>query len=163
MNCLTCQKLLLRDAGQAGSPAERAAVEAHLAECPSCRQLQTELDRMGTLIRSESAAVPPPDPAAEWRTLQSKLHAPRRRAAPVLWWSVPLAAAAAGALAFILPFSAPRQATPANGHANAPFVAQAEFVEPGDANASTMVYVDKQSGWLVVWATDAAPASAKSG
>ena len=32
--------------------------------------------------------------------------------------------------------------------------AGADFVEAGDPNASTMVYVDKDSGWLVVWATD---------
>ena len=29
-----------------------------------------------------------------------------------------------------------------------------DFVEAGDTSASTMVYVDKDSGWLVVWATD---------
>ncbi|MEN9403282.1 MAG: hypothetical protein RL091_1985, partial [Verrucomicrobiota bacterium] len=33
-------------------------------------------------------------------------------------------------------------------------VARAEYVEAGDVNASTMVYVDKESGWLVVWATN---------
>ena len=34
-------------------------------------------------------------------------------------------------------------------------VARADYVEAGDTNASTMVYVDKDSGWLVVWASDA--------
>ena len=33
-------------------------------------------------------------------------------------------------------------------------VAQAEYVEAGNVDASTIVYVDKDSGWLVVWATD---------
>lgn len=33
-------------------------------------------------------------------------------------------------------------------------IAQTEFVEAGKANASTMVYVDKESGWLGVWALD---------
>lgn len=33
-------------------------------------------------------------------------------------------------------------------------IAGADFVEVNDPNASTMVYVDKESGWLVVWATD---------
>jgi hypothetical protein len=32
--------------------------------------------------------------------------------------------------------------------------ASAEFVETGSPTASTMVYLDKESGWLVVWAAD---------
>jgi hypothetical protein len=31
----------------------------------------------------------------------------------------------------------------------------ADYVEAGNPAASTMVYVDKESGWLVVWAADA--------
>jgi len=33
-------------------------------------------------------------------------------------------------------------------------IAGADYVEAGNPNASTMVYVDKESGWLVVWVTD---------
>jgi len=51
---------------------------------------------------------------------------------------------------------AARSVTPA--HLSTPYdpsiIAGADYVEAGNPNASTMVYVDKESGWLVVWVTD---------
>lgn len=103
--------------------------------------------------------------------------------APVIWFGAPLAAAAA-AIAFTfmvqtgpqaLPFSpqASRQVAsvaqlsppppppppasvrpPLSTPYDPSIIAGADYVESGDPNASTMVYVDKESGWLVVWATD---------
>ncbi len=102
--------------------------------------------------------------------------------APVIWFGSSLAAAAAIALAMLVgrtppPASLPMPPPPesvavaavapapapapasvpnrANADAILAEVARAEYVEAGDVNASTMVYVDKDSGWLVVWATDA--------
>ena len=37
--------------------------------------------------------------------------------------------------------------------------AHVDYVIPGDPAASTMVYVDQDSGWLVVWAESAPPDS----
>ena len=64
----------------------------------------------------------------------------KRPLAPLIWFSAPLAAAAA---ALAIGFFAFRPAAP-----------QAS-VESGDASVSTIAYVDKDSGWLVVWAADA--------
>jgi hypothetical protein len=60
----------------------------------------------------------------------------------VFWLGLPLAAAAAVAFVFL------------NPQTSAPETARAEFVETGETAGSTMVYVDKESGWLVVWAAE---------
>jgi hypothetical protein len=105
----------------------------------------------------------------------------RRRLAPVIWFGTPLAAAAALAVAFFVGGSPFVQRTPVsevppaltvaetpppppppppappqfrNPPAHDPsIIAGADFVETADPNASTIVYVDEESGWLVVWAT----------
>jgi hypothetical protein len=65
------------------------------------------------------------------------------------WWAAaPVAAAAA--LAVAVWFKPPALA-PAD-----PAIARAVFVEPGDARATTLVYVDEPTGWLIVWAAPAA-------
>ena len=102
--------------------------------------------------------------------------------APLIWFGAPLAAAAAIALMLFttpaptsLPATVPAakvavSAVPAppppptmyaamtipGSEDSLDDTARADFVEAGDANASTMVYVDKDSGWLVVWATNIA-------
>ncbi|MEN9661268.1 MAG: hypothetical protein RL324_217 [Verrucomicrobiota bacterium] len=63
-------------------------------------------------------------------------RAPARRL--VLCWGWSLAAAAGLAVAVGIPRSAP--------------VADSGLVEVGEGNSSATVYVDAQSGWLVVWA-----------
>ena len=107
-----------------------------------------------------TARVPVPDVDVEWQKLRAQLpagkktSARKRPLAPVIWFGTSMAAAAALALAY---FGQQSPVAPQiQSVANAP-VAEAvgaEYVEAGDANASTMVYVDKDSGWLVVWATD---------
>lgn len=163
MNCRACESLLLRECDGALTPAEHTALSAHLAGCAVCRNFKSRLDEIPDLVRADAAAVPVPDAAMAWRRLQSHLQVrparPRRRSVNPLWWvGAPLAAAAAVAFAFISqlpsrPASAPKAA--AAGPA-APAVTQVDYVEAGDPNAATMVYVDKPSGWLVVWASDAA-------
>ena len=105
--------------------------------------------------------------------------------APVIWFGAPMAAAAAVALMLFTSPAPTRLPAPAVVAKDAPSelanpppppapvsyatmtipgsedslydnTARADFVEAGDANASTMVYVDKDSGWLVVWATNLA-------
>ena len=61
--------------------------------------------------------------------------------------------------------SAPAEAMPAASFVPPPppppppmydpsIIAGADYVEAGNPNAATLVYVDNESGWLVVWATD---------
>lgn len=167
MNCRHCQTLLLREADRLGTAGERAKLEAHLARCPDCRGLQADLRNLTREVRDELLATTVPDVTQEWRQLQramqqDKAAAAARKRPATGWWVVPpLAAVAAVALLFLVQTPAPQSdlGPPPNGAGAV--TARAEFVEPGDANAATMVFVDKPSGWLVVWASD--PPSADKG
>jgi predicted anti-sigma-YlaC factor YlaD len=141
MNCTSAQRLIsaARDGALDGSA--QSALDAHLAECPACRQMRDTLAASAAAWRSTTVAVPLPDAKLEWQRIQRRLspdrHPPRARR-PVLWWGLSLAAAAGLALAVWVPGPAP--------------AGDAEFVEVGEGSSSATVYVDAQSGWLVVWA-----------
>ena len=158
MNCRDLEPLLLAERDGVLTDGQHASLERHVAACPACAQLRARLGEAIDTFRADAASVAVPAADAEWRALRARLHGEsakptrQRPLAPVIWFGSSLAAAAA--LAFVFVSSPPRPVTPVVA---APEIAQAEFVEAGDANASTMVYVDKDSGWLVVWATDSAP------
>ena len=160
MNCRDIEPLLLSERDGVLTEAQHATLERHVAACPSCLQLRNDLAAALAAFQTDAASVGVPDVEAEWRTLRAKLHGDaatpneKRPRAPLLWFTVPLAAAAALAVAYFGLLPKPSEpVVPANE------IAQAEFVEAGDLNASTMVYVDKDSGWLVVWATNNDPQS----
>jgi anti-sigma factor RsiW len=69
-------------------PAERAAIEAHLAECPSCRQQVSEERHLQAHLRA--LPIPEPRPAFEG-DLRRRLAARPR----VAVWALPLAASLA--------------------------------------------------------------------
>ncbi len=156
MNCREIEPLLLAERDGVLTTDQHASLERHLATCPACQQSRARLDQAMTAFRAEAATVAVPDIESEWQTLRARLKNPavgpakKRPLAPVIWFGSSLAAAAALALAYIglqpapIPTAAPVVET-----------ARADYVETGDTSASTMVYVDKDSGWLVVWAVDA--------
>lgn len=189
MTCRDIEPLLLAERDGALTPNERAALSDHVAVCPACGQLRTQLATSLEAYRAGVASVRVPDVNEAWRELQSKLHTPVREKkkhplAPIIWFGAPLAAAAAAvAFTFMVqtgpqasrlePLASARVATvaemappppppPPPAYVRPPLstpydpsiIAGADFVETGDVNASTVVYVDKESGWLVVWATD---------
>lgn len=119
-----------------------------MAECAACQRWQVELARAMDAVRADAAAVPLPDVEAEWRRLQDRLAAPRRRRlAPITWIGLPLAAAAAIALAFFV--TRPGPAGFASGG-----IASVDYVEVAGRDATPVVYLDNDSGMLVVWAVD---------
>ena len=172
MTCRDSESLILAERDGALTKEQGAALSAHVAACPACQRLRADLATALDIFKTDIAGVRVPDADETWRDLQNRLHEPANPAkkwplAPVIWFSTPLAAAAAIALLFFInripapsPLAPPpvavAQVSNANAEAIAAEVARADYVEAGDANASTMVYVDKDSGWLVVWATDAA-------
>ena len=157
MNCRDIEPLLLAERDGVLTTAQHASLGPHVATCGACRQMRGRLAEAMSALRSDAANVPVPDIEAEWRTLRAQLDGTatqpnkKRLLAPVVWFGAPLAAAAAIALGFFLnrPLSPNR-----DEFVQVADAASAEFVEAGNADASTMVYVDKESGWLVVWATD---------
>lgn len=99
-------------------------------------------------LKVAATRVVVPDEERAWQDIHREIRATRRTAARAWWhlgrWVLPLGAAAALAAVALLGPSW----TDENGRAA---VARAEFVEVA-GDASSVVYVDDQSGWLVVWA-----------
>lgn len=169
MNCRSAEPLLLAERDGVLTPAQHAELAQHVAACASCRQFRADLAAALEGVRTEAHAVALPDVDAEWRGVQAKINggavgeqtaAPRkkRRLAPVVWLSAPLAAAAAVALALFVQRPVPVPTTTSEGV----IAARADFVEVADPKATPIVYTDKESGWLVVWAESAEPAHASS-
>jgi anti-sigma factor RsiW len=163
MNCRDSESLILAERDGALTKDQLAVLSDHVATCLECRKLRADLNSAVADYKAGVSAVPAPDTDEAWRELQLRLRQPARKRplAPIVWFGAPLAAAAAIAFALILTRPAPPApiATLAVAPPPAPLydpsiIAGADFVEAGDPNASTLVYVDKESGWLVVWATE---------
>jgi hypothetical protein len=157
MNCQDATNLLFAERDRTLARIEREALDEHLAGCPDCKVLRAGLADAATAWRETSAATAVPDPGGEWRVLRERLRPapvashgkPRhRRSTWIAWTGLPLAAAAAVALVVWLQ---PRPFAPSSDP-DVAATARAEFVEAGDRSAATVVYVDQESGWLIVWA-----------
>jgi hypothetical protein len=155
MNCRDIEPLLLAERDGVLTASQHASLGQHVAACPACRQMRVDLSAAMSALRTDAANVTVPDVDTEWHALQARLNdtvtvrpEKKRPLAPVIRFGAPLAAAAAIAFAFFtLQTPNPKSEIPLE-------VASADYVEAGNADASTVVYVDKESGWLVVWATD---------
>jgi anti-sigma factor RsiW len=156
MKCHDAAPLLSAARDGALSTPQRAELERHVAGCAACRQLQDELAAATGAFRADAARVTVPDADEEWRLVRARLRAPtqksRRGLAPITWIGVPLAAAAAIAVAFFIGRPAPLGDSMLAGGTTE--LAHADFVEVTDPNATPIVYADKESGWLVVWAAE---------
>ena len=157
MNCRAIEPLLLAERDGVLTSEQRSALVTHVASCVGCRQLRTTLGEALDNYQADAARIAVPDAAEVWRELSATLPettakpAKRRPLAPIIWFGAPLATAAAIAFAFFL-----TRPTTTHLEARGPVAenARADYVEAGDASASTLVYVDEESGWLVVWAAD---------
>lgn len=158
MNCRDIEPLLHAEPDDLLTTQQQADLLQHVAACPACRQQRTRLKTALAAFRAAAATVPVPDAHEAWRDLQKRLAQPERdsrqprRLAPVIWFGTSLAAAAALTLAYLGNFS--RTALPEPTTSPTIKIAQANYVEAGDARATTMVFADQESGWLVVWAAD---------
>lgn len=148
MTCRDIEPLLLTERDGTLTSGQRAALEQHVAACPACQQLRVRLNAALDAFQADAAKVTIPDADTEWRTLRAQLHgeqtkpAKKRPLAPVIWFGSSLAAAAALVLIFFTQSPQPDSPT------------QTARTGAADVNASTIAYVDKESGWLVVWATE---------
>lgn len=156
MNCHEAEHLIFSGDDPAAGRDRSAGLAAHLADCAACRSRHDALAAALSTWRARirSAAVPDSDRA--WTDLRRVLRHggvdSARSARVPAWLATPLAAAAAFACMMVLAPDAPiSTSSPEPRH-----FARAEFVEVPSRTASTVVYVDDESGWLVVWASDTA-------
>jgi hypothetical protein len=153
MNCRDVEPLLFAERDGALTPAQCAELAGHVATCAACKAMQARLNDALDAWKAEAATVTVPDVDEEWRAVRSRLHGAagtggrKRPLAPIIWFGSTLAAAAA--LVFALVGNHPKPAAPAVFSPDNEVVAEADAI-----NATTMAYVDQESGWLVVWATD---------
>lgn len=151
MNCREIEPLLLAERDGVLPPDRHAALAEHLAGCPACRHARAAYGEAVTFLKTDAANVAVPDATTEWREVRGKLDSrgtsrDKRRLAPVIWFVAPLAAAAAIAVAVFTHRTA------------GPIRPNSVAVTPVEAPAPsvpTIAYVDKDSGWLVVWCADA--------
>jgi predicted anti-sigma-YlaC factor YlaD len=149
MNCHSAQRLLSAERDGALATGERAGLAAHVAGCAGCRQFQASLAVAGEALKIAALRVAVPDEERAWHDIHREMRAARPRAAQAWWnlgrWALPLGAAAALAAVAVIGPSWTEDDGPQT-------VARAEFVEVS-GDASSVVYVDDKSGWLVVWAS----------
>ncbi|MBP7482789.1 MAG: zf-HC2 domain-containing protein [Lacunisphaera sp.] len=139
MNCRDIEPLLLAERDGVLTPQKHAELAAHVAGCPACRRERAIYGEAVSYLKTDAANITVPDADKEWRTIRAQLPgenakpARKRPLAPVIWFTAPLAAAAALALGlFVI-------------HPTQP---------AAEAPTATIAYVDRDSGWLVVWAVD---------
>lgn len=156
MNCNRAEHLLLAERDGPLPPGEAGGLQTHLGECAACRRLQEDLQAGFDTWKSRTAAVSIPNAGGEWRAVRDRAREPRRMPRSPTWLRLGLPLAAAAAVAFL--FVRPPWQVPAPAMAPESAVARVDFVEPGNARASTLVYEDRESGWLVIWAADVEPA-----
>jgi anti-sigma factor RsiW len=160
MNCHIAQDQLLRAADGSLAATQQTALNAHVKSCATCQHFAESLNSLPELLRQDAKSVSVPDADQMWNDVSAWLNAPEeqqsksRKIAPIIWLAAPLAAAAALVFAFL-----PQQSdntAPVIAGAN---IVQVDYVEIEDPDSTAMVYVDKESGWLVVWADDPAVSS----
>lgn len=156
MNCREAQLRVLAERDGALDETSRAALAGHLADCAGCRRVRDDLTAAVNAWRTDVAEVVVPDVEREWYAVRRRMRggetgAPRpvrSRRSLFAWIALPLGAAAAAALALFI--------SPGPRFDPAP-IAHVDSVEAPGNNASTLVFVDDKSGWLIVWASDATP------
>jgi predicted anti-sigma-YlaC factor YlaD len=156
MKCRAAQRLLFAERDGSLAPSERTGLEAHLAGCSDCRQARTAFATAIQDWHEATARVTTPDAERAWQDIRREIRQTKPEKKTSVWglprWTFPLTAAAALAVAVV---TAPRwldEVKPTTSIARLD-TARADFVDVG-ANSSSVVYVDDQSGWLVVWAVD---------
>ncbi len=152
MNCHTAHQLLSAERDDLLSSDQRIALDAHLGDCSGCRTARSGVTASIATWRASTTSVKVPDVERAWQDIRRATRADQpvkgRRPTNALRWVAPLSLAAGLALVASV---APRWQNNAQAERLAGReTAYADFVDvPTDA--SSIVYVDDQSGWLVVW------------
>lgn len=157
------------------SAADAARLEQYLAEHPNDRKLAADYETVVQAWRQADQQVAVPNPTTEWHAIRRRIRNSDTKTSAsggglpswsrLLRFATPLAAAAALVIA-LLPdpeTSAPATISGPTSIAQVDWsdfeehfvlAAHAEYVETDNVESSPFVYLDEESGWLIVWASD---------
>ena len=142
------------------SPDEARRVREALAGDPSLQKTLAGFNTQLALHR-DLPVEGTPTPEAMWQDVQRAIRnaEPEPVVRPLLFpwrlgWAGAIVATALVAVGTYVAYRKPVEITVA---AAVDTSTRVEFVEAGDADASTMVYEDAETGWTVIWVASAEP------
>ncbi len=162
MNCKQAEILLSRSLdGELDSPEQQKLLKEHLESCATCRKIENSWTTYGQYMRE--LEVPSPQSAVEaWQDIRNEIQGaeespelPKTSGNPGFnWnWGIPTAIAALLVLSTALYFGLPTSNDSTESLA-AGTKTKIEFLETDIPGASTMVYVDQDSGLTVLWVVE---------
>lgn len=156
MVCRAAQHLIYAERDRALTSDERAGLQAHVSGCGACQRMRDQFGAAMTAWREEAASAVAPDPEKAWQDIHRAIRIERdgARRKTRLPWMLPLGAAAGLAVYALAHFGTPDRLPDAIPVAHETG-AGVEFVDV-PAGAASMVFVDDESGWVVVWSTPSA-------
>jgi anti-sigma factor RsiW len=157
MNCREAEELMFAASDGALDENRRSGLGRHMAACEPCRLLQARLEEAAVAWRLSDAQVAVPDAAKAWYDVRRRIRngetgANARVSSWRLWVGIPAASLAALALVAAVAL----RWTDAHGTTAKSIgeTARAEYVEMENPGTSPVVFVDEETGWLVVWSVD---------
>jgi len=150
MNCRQAERALSRHLDDELPANDVATLEEHLASCSACRDSAAEWRGLGDAMRAEAPSEVP-DPTKAWHDIRRTL---RNREPPTVqenrrpWWARPLPWAGAAATVALITLGYLRHVSPSSQF---PSGSAVEYVDTELPGASTVVYVDDETGWNIVW------------
>jgi len=176
VNCRQAQDELLAARDTSHGAAGSGALTAHVQGCSDCQAIQQQRIAATAAWQETEANVTIPDAQQEWHAVQRRLRQDESTDRATAWWrrtlpyTAPLAAAAVALVIWT------GRETPSSNVIVAPeptseiaqidddpwaefadhfaYAANVEYVETDNEDATPFVYVDDESGWLIVWASE---------
>jgi len=160
MNCKTAQKWIsLKHDGEL-SPRRQTILEAHLAQCPACREAEAAYKALSCEF-TEMDIPQAQTPEAAWADVRRRIRAeseqPAEAAEGAVWggrlaWAA-MTIAVLGVCAFVWMLMKPLPQGPAVAAAEP--ATQVEWVETDLRGATPMVFEDAETGLVVIWVVEA--------
>lgn len=159
MNCTRSHHLLSAERDRTLDSGERAVLEQHLAGCADCRQFRSRLEGAVAAWRADASALPAPDVERAWQDIRREIRGggpaeqirtrQDRRSGR---WGLSLGALGAAAVVTLSVWGLRRPGPDVFAPVALNEGSAVEYVEVPE-NAASMVFVDDESGWVVVWST----------
>lgn len=183
MNCKEAESLLSQSLdGELESAGKQSLLREHLESCPSCREMEESWRGFGEFMREEEVPVPESASAGlAWEKIHREIRLAespaeegggygfgRKTRSPWFWgWGAPTAIAALLVLSTGLYYNfysgsglpsineSPGEfaGAPGNGIGTRTKT-KIEFLETDIPGGSTMVFVDQDTGWTVLWVAE---------